>query len=374
MLEPLLDEGEWSETAAEEIVRYAYPKAVEGESLEVDRTTAPQVSVGEISRTDAKCAFSAKVPLHPKVELGEYKSLPVQQPSAEVSDEEVEHQMEELRKGRSSREAVTDRGMEEGDVSVLNVKVVGEDGEGRSFMTIAGQTFPQLDEAILGMHVEEMKHMELTFPASFQEQDWCGKTLEVQVTVNSLSSVRMPELDDSFAQSFYMENLDELRNRVREAIGRAKQQSVKQLVQERLVDELMNRSTVSVSDNMWENLADRRLTEMAEEQGREGKSLEVYAKDNGMTIEQLRSAWREKAKLEVERALVIQGVYSAESMTVSSEDLNDELHLMAKELEMEPGDLLAEMRKNQTLEELHFRCITRKVGDFLLANADLTIV
>ena len=51
-------------------------------------------------------------------------------------------------------------------------------------MTIAGQTFKQLDDAILGMKVEDMKHLSLKFPAGFQEADWAGKTVKCTVTLN----------------------------------------------------------------------------------------------------------------------------------------------------------------------------------------------
>jgi len=373
MLEQFVDSQDLKDAASEEIVLKLYPKAVEHESLDVDRTTMPQLTINEIDKGESKCEFTAKVPLPPKVELGDYNALPVSRPSADVTEEEIDFQIAELRKRGGTREAVTDRGVEEGDMAVLNLKPEGVEGDGRNFMTIAGQTFPQLDGAIMGMHVEEIKNILVTFPENFQEKDWAGKTYEVQVTLNSLSGVRLPELDDQFAQSLNTENVDELRIRLREAIGSAKQQMIKQMVHEKLVDELMTRSQVAVSDNMWENLATRRLNELAQEQAGNGKTLEAYAKENGMTVEQFAHAWRDKAKLEVERALLIQAVFSGEKMTVNEADLREELIILAKELSVNPAELLEDMSKNNTIEELHFRALSRKVGDFLLASADVTL-
>jgi len=376
MLEQFIEEGELAEAAADEIVMKAYPKAVEQEALDVDRTTMPQLTVTAIDKAEAKCEFAAKVPLPPKVELGDYKQLPVEQPSTEVTEEEIDFQITELRRRGGTREAVTDRGVEEGDMAVLNLKpegAEGSDAEGRTLMTIAGQNFPELDGAITGMHVEEIKHVLLPFPDDFQVQEWAGKKYEVEVTLNSLSGIRMPELDDQFAKTLNTENVDELRSRLREAIGSAKQTMVKQMVHEKLVDELMTRSQVFVSDNMWENLASRRLRETAEEQMEQGKTLETYASDNGMTVEQYAQAWRDKAKLEVERALLIQAVFSGEKMAVTEDDLRAELITLAKELDMPPMEVFELMSKNNTVEELHFRSLSRKVGDFLLANAEVTL-
>ena len=371
MLESVVPPQEWNEAAAEEIVRKAYAKAVEQEGLEVDRTTSPQVSLDALDQKEKKAEFTAKVPLPPKVELGEYKGLPINQPPTDVSDEEIENQIAELQKRRQSREKVADRGATDGDVAVLNL--MADEGEGKSFVTVVGGSFPALDEAVRGMGVEEMKNVELSFPDDFQVADWQGQTKSVKITLNSLSAVSTPALDDSFAQSLELENLDALRNRLRENIGRAKQQMVRQVLFEGLLEALLERSKVAVSDNMWEALADRRLRETAEEQQRNGKTLEEYADENGMTVEALVQAWKDRAKLEVQRALLIQTVYSTEGMQVGNAELNGELVAMAQEYGVEPGEMVETLQQNNALDELQFRALSRKVSDFLLAHADVTI-
>ena len=371
MLESVVPPQDWNEAAAEEIVRKAYAKAVEQEDLQVDRTTSPQVSLDALDQREKKAEFTAKVPLPPKVELGEYRGLPVTQPPTDVSDEEIDYQIAELQKRGQSREKVADRGATDGDVAVLNLQA--EEGEAKSFVSVVGQSFPALDEAVRGMGVEEMRNVELAFPEEFQVKDWQGQTHRVKITVNSLSAVSTPALDDSFAQSLEMENLDALKNRLRENIGRAKQQMVRQVLFEGLLEALMARSEVAVSDNMWEALADRRLRETAEEQQRQGKTLEAYAAENGMTVDGLVEAWKERAKLEVQRALLIQTVYTAEAMQVGNAELNAELAAMAQEYGVEPMEMLQTLQSNNALDELQFRALSRKVSDFLLAHADVTV-
>lgn len=371
MLEQVVPVQDWNEAAAEEMVRKAFAKAVEQEGLQPDRTTAPQVAIETLDKEEKKASFVAKVPLPPKVELGDYKGLPVNQPPSEVTDEEIEYQIAELQKRGQSQATVADRGATDGDVAVLNLKAEGEDG--KSFVTIVGQSFPGLDETIRGMRVEEMKVVDLEIPADFQVKDWQGQSKHVQVTLNSLSAVTTPALDDAFAQSLKLENMDALRNRLRENIGRAKQQMVRQVLFEGLLEALRERSEVAVSDNMWEALADRRLRETAQEQARQGKSFEQYASENGMSPEQLIQAWRERAKLEVERALLIQSVYAKEEMSITNTELNQELVAMAQEYGMEPMEMVQTLQQNNALDELQFRALSRKVSDFLLAHADVTI-
>jgi trigger factor len=370
MVEPMISKQDLFNEAADLIVRRTGSKAIDQEKLISDPSQRPMVEVAKLEQDPGECEFTIKVPLPPIVELGDYKGLPVEKPSVEVSDDEVQYQLDELRKRRSTREAITDRGTSEGDVAVVNVKVEGQEGDGRTFMTVVGQTFPQLDQALTGMKVEEMKHVNLTFPENFQEKDWAGKELSSVVTLNSLSAVKMPEVDENFAKSLKTDNVDELKGRLRDTIARAKEQMVGEIVSERLLDVLLERSTVQVSDNMWENLASRRLQETAEEQRQQGKTLEEYAKENDMTLEQLVEEWKDKARIHVKRALLIREVFTKEKMQLTNQELNEELFAMASEYEISPEELLALLKKNNQVEELHFRSIARKVGNFLAEHAD----
>ncbi|HSI73382.1 MAG TPA: trigger factor [Fimbriimonas sp.] len=370
MVEKMVSKEEMYDNAAENLIRSLYRRILEENELQVDTTTRPTVDLTALDQDAHNAEFTIKVPLPPKVTLGDYKGLPVEVPAIGVTDEEVQTQIDEFRKRRQTREAVTDRGVQEGDVAVVNIKPDGAEGEGRNFMTIAGQTFPELDQALLGMQVEDMKSLDLPFPANFQEKDWANQTMHVQVTLNSLSTVRLPELDDEFAKSLQTENIDDLKLRVRAGIERAKQQMLRDFTTEQLLEKLHERSEVAVSDNMWEALADRRLSETAQEQQKEGKNLEQYAQENGMTVEQLQQAWRDKAKMHVERALLIRELFVAEKMELTNQELNDELISMAEEMQTEPQELLDILRKNEALDELQFRAISRKVGNFLEANAE----
>lgn len=373
MLEGMVSKEELYDEAAEHIVRNSFKKALEQEGIQPDQSVRPSVELQTLDQDKAVAEFTAKIPLPPKVTLGDYKGLELEKPAVEVTEEEIDRQIEEFRKRRQTREAVTDRGVEEGDVAVVNIKAEGEAGEGHTFMSVSGQLFPELDEALKSMKVEEMKNLELTFPENFTEKEWQGQTKKVTVTLNSLSAVKLPELDDTFAQSLQTENVEDLRIRIRDGIRAAKESMLRDLINEQLLDKLHERSEVNVSDNMWEQLAQRRLEETAQEQQRQGKNLEQYAAENGMTIEQLIEAWGQKAKMHVERALLIREVFTAEKMQLTNQELNFELQGMAQEYGVDLEQMVNMLRENNAVDELHFRAISRKVGDFLEQNAAVTV-
>lgn len=371
MLEQAVDPNRVAELAADMIVRENFTKALAQEKLEPH--SQPSISIEKLDPEEAKCEFTAKVPLPPKVELADYRNLSATFPAFQVTDEEVDQQVEELRKGRSTRQAVVDRGIQPGDVAVLNIRIEGE-ADGRNFMTIAGQTFKDLDEAIIGLKPDEIKSLELTFPDNFQEKDWAGKKHKVHVSVRSISAQQLPELDDSFAKSLNLENLDELKSRVRQALERAKQSIVDDYVNEQLLETLLEKSEVAVPDTMWEQVAMRRLNDLAMEQANKGKSMEQYAEEAGMSLEELIAAWQEEAKTHVKRAVIVQKIFELESMQLTDADLNRELFDMAREYNTEPKELFEAMRKQNALSELQFRSVFRKVTDFLRSTADLKAI
>jgi len=374
MVEKMVDPQALFEQAADEIVRDTFNKAIEQEDLKSDGR--PSVSVTKFEKEPPECEYRVKVPLAPMVELAEYKGIPVSKGVATVSDEEVTRQIDELRKRGGKKQEVKDRGIEEGDVAVVNIRVEGMEGDGRNFMVIAGQTFASLDKAITGMRAEEIKSAKLEFPAGFQEKDWAGEKKDATITIRSVSAVAMPDLDDTFAQSLNAANLDDLKAKVTEAIRRAKDEVANEMVNEQLLDHLLQNSKVFVADNTWEDVANRRLTEMHEELLGKGSSLEEHAQANGMTIEQLVEAQKQEAKLHVERAVIIERIFTGEGMKITNEDLDAHFLEVARENNI-PNEALPKFAKDygaQIRDEIVFRSMYGKVMTFLAANASVTEV
>jgi trigger factor len=368
MIEPMLDPNERANAAAEEIVRATMNTAIQEQGLQPDLSTQPTVDFKALDENEGTAEYDLKVALPPQVELASYTGVQVPAPDTDVTDEDVDFQIEEFRKRKSTREAVTDRGVQEGDVALVTIKPDGAE-TGSTFMIVAGQSFEGMDAALQGMRAEDVKALDLSFPEDFQDKSLAGTTAHVSLTVNTVSAVRLPDVDDAFAQSLQAEDSADLRGKVREALVRAKSGLSDEIASDAIINDIVGRSTIHVSDNMWETLADRRLTEIAQEQGRLGKSLEQYAQEQGMTIDAFVEDWRERARHEVERALVIQQIFVKEEMRVTNEDLNVELFRLANENGTNPEEMLRILHANQAVQELQFRSIQRKVREYLLKNA-----
>lgn len=365
--------------ASDNIVRTTIQKAIKEQDLRLH--DSPVVDLKELEEDPPACAYTAKVPLAPVVELGDYRGLEANRPRPVAGDEEIDRYLEEIQKRGSEQKPVTDRGIETGDVCLVNIKIDGESGDGRNFMTVAGRTFPTLDAVLEGMRVEEIKHAELEFPASFQEKDWAGKEHPVTVTIRSVSSVAAPAMDDEFARSIpkdfaslKSESLAELRAKIAKRIEVVKGEMADEFVEEQLLNALISSSKVIVPDTMWEGVANQRLHDIQQEVREAGGTMEDYAKERGMTLDELVQKWRDQAKLHVERAVVANHIFIREKMVLSNEDFTSTLVRMAREYGVDPATLFEFMKKNKNTTELQTRAIYRKVIEFLRDSAKITEV
>lgn len=373
VLEKMIAPQEIHQEALESIVTSAFKKALQQEDIKPEGQ--PAVKITKYEPEEEALDFTAKIPLAPKVELAEYKGLTVEKPVRSVSDDDVEYFLEDLRRRSGKREAVTGRGIQEGDVAVVNIKPEG-DTEGRNFMVISGQTFEGLDKAILGMSAEEIKSAELSFPDNFQEADWANTKAKCTITIRSVSTNRLPELDDEFAKSLEADDLTTLKERIRQVLEGSSAQTAQSIVNDRLLDTVLNTSTIHVADTTWEGVADRRLADIQRDLQEKGRTLEQHAQENGMSLEEFAEAQRQEAKLHVERAVVIENIFRAEKLEISNEDANRLFYQIAQENNV-PEDQLQKFAKeyrDQIREEVIFRGMYSKVVEFLNEHAQVTEV
>lgn len=363
---------EWvKEVAAEEVVKTAYTEAVKGQNLTPH--AAPRIEITKYEGEGGELEFSAKVPLPPQVELGPLEGIEVVRYKAEVTDEEVQHHLEQLRADKATRKKVESRGAREGDFAVVNIKIEGEEGDGRTFMAVVGQTFPQLDQALMGMDLDAIKQAELQFPDNFNEKDWAGKLLSCQIRLRSLSAPELPELTDEFAQQFNTESLEELKERIRQGVLEAKERHFESYVHEQLLDKLIESSTIFVPDTMFESVAEQRLRNLAQEAAQAGMTLSQVAAQNNMTEEQLGQRIMEEAHGEVLRALVLTEIFAKLEMKLDKNDLMEQVAEIARSEGIPPGEAWHVIKRAGRTDELHFGALRKKVLEYLVSKAKVKI-
>ncbi|MBL8049295.1 MAG: trigger factor [Chthonomonas sp.] len=376
VIAPMIPQQDLAQRVAEIVVDTVIRKLVTDEKIALH--DSPAVNLTKFDFDKGECEFTAKLPLAPIVELGEYKGIEVEKPAVDVSDKDVDEYLEELRKRMGKRESVTDRGAQDGDVALVNVRGEKEDGDGTTLLLVLGKNFAALDKAIAGLNAEEMKVASLDFPADFSNKALAGKKGKWKLTVKSLNAVVLPQLSDEFAQNLGGDlaalksaDLKALKDRLRLQVEAQKGQMAQEMVHEQIQEKLVAGSKIEVPDTMWESVANQRMNELAQQARQQGTTIEEYAKANGMTVEEMLANWQAEAKTQVMRAVAAREIFAKEKLRLTNQDMNEMLIAMSYEYQVAPAELVKAMQKANNFRELEIRAVFKKVLDFLTNNASM---
>ena len=313
-----------------------YPKALEESKLE---PYAPGVLDVESLEP---LTYKFIVPLEPEIELGDYRSLRVEEPTTEVTDEEVNEQLEEYRSQFSSHGEV-DRPSQYGDLITLDVKSVIPAAEGSEEIVVLDETDwdvtpdeenpmdpPGFDEALLGLAAGDEKDFTLGWPADSQSIH-AGKQANFHVKIHKISGTSQPALDDSFAQMVgpEFENLDALKENIRTTLLESKKQASEEEYLEKALDALMAQSTLNYPPTVVEDQLDTMVNTLERQLREYGiDNLEQYLQQMGQTVEEYRDSMRAQAEVMAKRNLLISEIFRKEGISVSEEDIDQRISTM----------------------------------------------
>jgi trigger factor len=283
------------------------------------------------------------VPLEPEIDLGDYRSLRVEEPQAEVTDEEVDAQLAENR-ARFSSYGEVDRPSQYGDLITIDVKSVippSEEG-GEEFVVLDESDWdvtpdeenpmdpPGFDEALLGLRPGEEKDFTLSWPVDSQSMH-AGKEAKFHVKVHKIQATTEPALDDSFAQMVGPEfqTLDELKDNIRTTLLEEKKRESENDYVEKALDALMAQSTMNYPPTVVEDQLDTMVNSLERQLRDYGiGDIEQYLQQIGQTVEQYRDSMRPQAEIMAKRNLLISEIFRQEGITVSDEDIEKRVDAM----------------------------------------------
>ncbi|HUD54303.1 MAG TPA: trigger factor [Terracidiphilus sp.] len=272
----------------------------------------------------------------PAFSIEGYKDVVVEKPSAEVTDEEFQHEMTELRESRATIEPVEeDRALVDGDWAQISYSgqvegepeaapLTGQD----SLVEIGGKDTVEAFNAVLrGAKAGQELKAEVIYPADYGEARLAGKTVSYEVAVKAIKKRTVPELSDDFAKELgQYESLAELETRVREHMNNRKRRSVAAETKDKLFAELTQKYSFPVPESLVQDQVDARLDRGLRALAAQGMDTEQMRK---LDFSRLRTAQRDGAIAEVKTNLLLDKIAEAEGVTVSDEELDRELQLAA---------------------------------------------
>ncbi len=370
MIEKMYGQFVFFEDAIEEIFPEVYDFAIGGntEFKAIGRPSLENMDIAE----DGTTTLTLTTEVYPEVTLGDYKGVEVVKPVAEVTDAQVEAELNQIAENVASVETV-ERAAEMGDIANINFLgtvdgIAFEGGAAENFdLTLgSGQFIPGFEEQVVGMNVEETKDVNVTFPEDYNAKELAGKAAVFSVKLNKLSVKNVPAIDDELAKdASEFETLEELKADIREKKLADAQKNIDRTFENAVVEAVAANATVEVPNALVEQELDNQMNDFAYRLQMSGMSVEQYAKMMGGDLNTMRQAFKPVAEKQALSNLVITKVAEVEGITVSDEELEAEFAEMAKAYELE----IEKIKEMVPTEEIKSNLQTRKTVKFLVDNA-----
>lgn len=372
----MVSEEEVRRSAANHIANNVSKEAIKQQDLEAFEK--PHVSIDKIDESTLACELTIKVPLAPIVKLGNYKEISSEKPSVEVSDEEIGLVIQNIQRQFAERKMVEDRAAQNEDFAMIKLKT-DKDKNPKPFMIMIGNSFEDLNQALIGMKVGETKKATLNFPEEIQDKDFSGKTIEGEIYLESLSALVLPEITDEFVKNFEnpllkSKDVNDFNQKIRLDAQINKEREVNQAFGEDLLSKLIESSTVHIPDTLWETVVEHRINEIAYTAQKNNVSAEsIIRQETGHdNIENFIEELKKDAKTQVERAIVAREIFTKENLAITENDMTEALLGMCEDYKVDLKALYENLQRSNRMHEAQFRAIFSKVLQFLSETTNIT--
>ena len=356
------------ESAIDELCPDALEYAVNEEKLDiVGRPRVKDVDIAD----DKTVTITFSVALYPEVKMGEYKGLSAPREAVEVSDKEIDGEIENIRK-RNARIKEVSRKANKGDTANIDFEgftdgkaFEGGKGENYDLVLGSGSFIPGFEEQVIGMKAGEEKDINVTFPEQYQK-DLAGKPAVFKVKVNSVKESILPDLDDEFAKDVSeFDTLAEYRNSVKEQIAERKNAAAENAYREAIMDKLTEVTEAEIPDAMIDERVEYIIRDYENNLKAQGMDLDTYFGMTGLNRGSFESTVRPSAEKNIRFELAIEKIAELEKVEVTDEDCENELKSMAEKYNME----LEAIKKYVRLDDVRAQLKRQKVEELIMDAA-----
>lgn len=373
MIEKMYGSGIFVEDAANILIPDAYEAAVRESGQEI--VAQPEIDLVQAEK-GTPFIFTATVAVKPEVTLGNYKGIEVEKKSVEVSDEEVDDEINKTRETNSRMITVDDRATQDGDTVLIDFDgyVDGEQfegGEAEDYSLVLGSHsfIDNFEEQLIGKNIGDEVEVNVTFPDQYQAEELQGKPAVFKVKIKEITEKELPELDDDFAQDVSdCDTLEEYKNEVREKLQKVKEDDMKREREDKIIAQIIENAEMEIPEQMVDAQTRQMMQEFAQRLQAQGLSVEQYIQFTGTTVQQMMEELKPQALTRIQSRLVLEAVAAAEGIEASEEDLEKEIENMAEMYQMEV-DKLKELLGEEEKKQISMDLAVQKAVEFVVDSA-----
>ncbi len=371
VVERLYGEGVFYDDAINALYPSAYDDAVEESKISpVDR---PEV---EVESVDANgFVFKAKVTVKPKVEVENYKGIKVTRNVYNVTDADVDKEIE-ARRRQNQRMVDVDRPAADKDSVNINFEgfVDGkafDGGKAENFDLVlgSGSFIPGFEDQIVGKAKGDEFDVNVTFPDDYHVDDLKGKPAVFKVKLNDIKQIELPDVDDEFVKDVSeFDTLDEYKKDIKDRLTKEKERQSESELDGEIIERLLENTKVDIPQVMIDNKANSMLSEFEQRLAGSGLNLKTYLSYTGMDEAAMKKSYEAEAEKQVKVRLALEKVVELEKIVIDQKDIDDEYQKIADAYKMP----LDQVKLYIPEQDITMDVAVGKAVELIKANADIT--
>ncbi len=364
----------FAEEIKSEVMQSLVPETIEKAVSEKKMVPVTQPQVDKVDYAEGgPLKFRAVFEVLPEFELKEYKGLEVEVDALEVTDEDVEKTLAEMRERAATFVPVEGRTIQDGDFAVLKLTGTAAGGGAEPIQAEnvtchigAEETINEFNENLRGANVGEHKRFEVKYPDDYPDPKLVGKTYTYSVDVVAVKEKKLPEVDDNFAKDVSdSTTIEELRAKIRQNLAAVRDHQQTEQAGEKLLEKLVTMHEFPVPQALVEHQMDVRLERVVRQLAAQG----VDPRAVNVDWVTLRRRQHERAVNDVKAEMILDRVAEAEKIEVTDEDVDAELEKLAQRGGESAAALRARLTKQGSLDRMKSKLRSDKTLEWLHRNA-----
>lgn len=373
MIEKMYGAGIFFEDAANSLIPTAYDNAAKESGLEI--VSQPDINVTQIE-AGKPFIFTAEVAVKPEVTLGTYKGIEVGKVITEVTEEDLNAELDKVREQQSRVVSVEDKAAENGDIVVIDFEgfqdgEAFEGGKGTDYpLTLGSHSFiDTFEDQLVGKKAGEETEVNVTFPEDYQEESLAGKPAMFKVTIKEVKVKELPELDDDFAQDISeFDTLAEYKEDLKKQILERREKTAKDAKEDAVIEKIVENAQMEIPEAMVRTQMNQMANDFAQRIQSQGISMEQYFQFTGLDNAKFGEQIRPQALKRIQSRLVLEAIAKAENIEVSEDELNKEIENMAAAYQMDV-DKVKGMLNEEYTEGMKLDIAVQKAVDLVVEAA-----
>lgn len=335
----------------------------------VDRPSLEVLSIDKAEGVEIKAVCITK----PEIEIADYKGIKAPKQVSEITDEDIEKQIEMIRKKNARIVSVEDRAAEMNDEVIIDFEgffgdeaFEGGKGEDHPLRLGSGQFIPGFEDQIVGHNIGDEFDVNVTFPEDYQMADYAGKAAVFKTKLKAISYEELPEINDDLVKdATEFETVEEYKNDIREKLEEAAVNQAEASFENAVMAKLIEKVEAPIPNCMYEHRIDALINNFNQQLRQQGMDLKLYFQYTGMDMDSFRETYRDRAESEVKLRLALEKIAELEDIGVSEEEIDNGLAELAAANSMDVETVKRFVNVNEYSEDLK----VQKAVDLVKENA-----